>query len=66
MEMNRRLTEDLAQKSMDRCGKLEKEFGHLFTATVTGDTPEEIYARVKEVIYRESGDKAWIPSKERL
>ncbi|OQV15885.1 Disks large-like protein 2 [Hypsibius exemplaris] len=66
LEMNRRMTEEMAQKSLDRCAKLEKEFGHYFTAVVSGDTPEEIYSRVKEVVYSESGEKSWIPSKERL
>lgn len=66
LEMNRRMTEDIAQKAWERCIKLEKEFGHVFTAVVTGDTPEEIYSRVKDVIYREGGEKAWIPSSERL
>ena len=66
LEMNRRLTDEEAQKSLARCAKLEKEFGHLFTATVVGETPEEMYARVKEIIYRESGEKSWIASRERL
>jgi hypothetical protein len=29
-----------------------------------GDTPEELYERVKDVIQEQSGDTIWVPSKE--
>lgn len=33
---------------------------------IQGDTPEEIYEKVKDVIQEQSGDTIWIPSKEKL
>ena len=35
-------------------------------AVVTGDTPDEIYAKVKEVIRDQSGPTIWVPAKEKL
>lgn len=35
-------------------------------AIVQGDTPQEIYNAVKEVIRNESGPAIWIPTKEPL
>lgn len=46
--------------------KLEQEFGEYFTAVVSGDTPEELHEKVKDVIQEQSGDTIWIPSKEKL
>lgn len=36
------------------------------TAVVTADTPDEIYAQVKEVIRDQSGPTIWVPAKEKL
>ncbi|XP_046396619.1 disks large 1 tumor suppressor protein isoform X3 [Ischnura elegans] len=66
MEMNKRMTEELAKKTFDRAMKMEQEFGEYFTAVVQGDTPEEIYTKVKEVIHEQSGPNIWVPSKDRL
>jgi len=66
LEMNKRMSEDQAKKTYDRAMKLEADFGEYFTAVVTGDTPEEIYERVKDVIQEQSGDTIWVPSKEKL
>ncbi|XP_048589028.1 disks large homolog 1 isoform X2 [Nematostella vectensis] len=65
-ELNKRLTEEQAQKTFDRALKLEQEFGEYFTAIVQGDTYDELYNRVKEVIRQQSGPVIWVPSKERL
>jgi len=65
-ELNKRLTEEQAQKTYDRALKLEQEFGEYFTAVVQGDTYDEIYTRSKEVIRQQSGPVIWIPSKEKL
>ena len=54
------------RKTYERALKLESDFGEFFTAIVEGDTPEEIYERVKEVILEQSGDTIWVPSKEKL
>lgn len=45
---------------------LFQDFGEFFTAIIQGDTPEEIYEKVKDVIQEQSGDTIWIPSKEKL
>ncbi|KPJ11185.1 Disks large 1 tumor suppressor protein [Papilio machaon] len=66
MEMNKRMTEDQAKKTYERALKMEQEFAEYFTAVVTGDTPEEIYAKVKAVITAESGPTVWVPRREPL
>ena len=35
-------------------------------AVVQGDTADEIYAKVKEVIRDQSGPTIWVPAKEKL
>ena len=45
---------------------VEAEFGEFFTAMVTGDTPEEVYEKVKDVIQEQSGDTIWVPAKDKL
>ena len=37
-----------------------------FAAVVTGDTPDDIYAKTKEVIRDQSGPTIWVPAKEKL
>ncbi|XP_066581508.1 disks large 1 tumor suppressor protein isoform X3 [Prorops nasuta] len=64
MEMNKRMTEEQAKKTYDRALKMEQEFGEYFTAVVQGDTPEEIYVKVKEVIAEQSGPNIWVPSRD--
>ncbi|XP_045447635.1 disks large 1 tumor suppressor protein [Melitaea cinxia] len=66
MEMTKRMTEDQAKKTYERALKMEQEFAEYFTAVVTGDTPEEIYAKVKAVIIAESGPTVWVPRREPL
>jgi len=33
----------------------------LFSAIVSGDSPEEIYQQVKDIIEEQAGPVAWIP-----
>ncbi|XP_042899974.1 disks large homolog 1 isoform X3 [Parasteatoda tepidariorum] len=66
IEMNKRITEMAALKAYERALKLEQEFGEYFTAVVQGDTPEEIYNKVKEIIHDQGGPTVWIPAKEKL
>ncbi|XP_072379958.1 disks large 1 tumor suppressor protein isoform X3 [Diabrotica undecimpunctata] len=66
MEMNKRMTEEQAKKTFERAIKMEQEFGEYFTAVVQGDTPEDIYNQVKEVIKEQSGPNIWVPAKEKL
>ena len=61
-EMFKHLPEEEAQKAFDRSQKQEAEFAEYFTAIVSGDTPEEIYAKVKLVIHDNSGPVIWVPS----
>ncbi|XP_033359103.1 disks large 1 tumor suppressor protein isoform X5 [Bombus vosnesenskii] len=64
MEMNKRMTEEQAKKTYERALKMEQEFGEYFTAVVQGDTPEEIYVKVKEVIAEQSGPNIWVPCRD--
>ncbi|XP_041119359.1 discs large homolog 1-like protein isoform X19 [Polyodon spathula] len=66
MEMNKRLTEEQGRKTYERAMKLEQEFTEHFTAIVQGDTLEEIYNRVKQIIEEQSGPYIWVPAKEKL
>ncbi|XP_014672434.1 PREDICTED: discs large homolog 1-like protein [Priapulus caudatus] len=66
MEMNKRMTEEQAARTMERSARLEQEFGEYFTAVVTGDTADDIYTEVKQVIRDQSGPRIWVPSKEKL
>uniref|UniRef100_A0A8C3XG06 Disks large homolog 1 n=1 Tax=Cyanoderma ruficeps TaxID=181631 RepID=A0A8C3XG06_9PASS len=66
MEMNKRLTEEQARKTFERATKLEQEFTEHFTAIVQGDTLEEIYNQVKQIIEEQSGPYIWVPAKEKL
>uniref|UniRef100_A0A3Q3VM90 Disks large homolog 1 n=1 Tax=Mola mola TaxID=94237 RepID=A0A3Q3VM90_MOLML len=66
MEMNKRLTEEQGRKTFDRATKLEQEFTEHFTAVVQGDTLEEMYEQVKQIIEEQSGPFIWVQSKEKL
>ena len=66
LEWNKRMNDDQARKSYERALKLEQDFGEYFTAIVMGDTPEEVYERVKDVIQEQSGDTIWVPAKDKL
>uniref|UniRef100_A0A8C1WBB9 Disks large homolog 1 n=1 Tax=Cyprinus carpio TaxID=7962 RepID=A0A8C1WBB9_CYPCA len=65
LEMNKRLTEEQGRKTYDRAMKLEQEFLEHFTAIVEGDTLEEIYNQVKQIIEEQSGPFIWVPVKEK-
>lgn len=66
MEMNKRMTEDQAKKTYERAIKMQSEFGEYFTAVVQGDTPEDIYTKVKNIINQQSGPKIWVPARDEL
>lgn len=66
MEWNKRMAEEQAKKVYERALKTEQEFAEYFTAVVEGDTPEDIYAKVKEIIKEQSGPTVWVPAKEKL
>ena len=58
--MDKRMPEEKARDTFDRVMKQQQEFGEYFTAIVAGDTPEEIYAKVKLVIHDNSGPYIWV------
>ncbi|XP_051155845.1 disks large 1 tumor suppressor protein isoform X5 [Leptopilina boulardi] len=64
MEMNKRMTEDKAKKDYELTLKMEQEFGEYLTAIVQGDTPEDIYVKVKEVVAEQSGPNIWVPCRD--
>ncbi|XP_020832189.1 disks large homolog 3 isoform X4 [Phascolarctos cinereus] len=66
VEMNRRQTYEQANKIFDKAMKLEQEFGEYFTAIVQGDSLEEIYNKIKQIIEDQSGHYIWVPSPEKL
>lgn len=66
IEMNKRVTEEQARKTFERALKLEQEFTEHFTAIVQGDTLEDIYNQVKQIIDEQSGPYIWVPAKEKL
>ncbi|KAL4630790.1 hypothetical protein GN956_G16008 [Arapaima gigas] len=66
LEMNKRLTEEQGRKTFDRAMKLEQEFTEHFTSIIQGDTLEEIYNQVKQIIEEQSGPYIWVPAKEKL
>lgn len=66
MEWDRRLTEEEAQRQFQRAQMIEQEFADSFTAIVQGDTPEEVYAKIKEVIREQSRPIVWVPSRDQL
>lgn len=66
MEMNKRMTEDQATKVLNKALQLEQDYGEYFTAVASGDTAEEIYNEVKQVIRDQSGPTIWVPAKEKL
>jgi hypothetical protein len=37
-----------------------------FVAVVTGDTSDEVYAAMKDVIFEQAGPVVWIPSSDLL
>ncbi|XP_043932633.1 disks large homolog 4 isoform X2 [Protopterus annectens] len=66
LEINKRLTEEQARKAEDRARKLEQEFTECFSAIVEGESFEEIYHKVKQIIEELSGPYIWVPARERL
>lgn len=51
----------------NRVGAIETEtrsFLSSVAAVVQGDTPEEIYVKVKEVIAEQSGPNIWVPCRD--
>ncbi|XP_074605654.1 MAGUK family member discs large 1 isoform X3 [Brevipalpus obovatus] len=64
MEMSKRLPEDEAKKLYDRALKLEHEYAEYFAAIITGESYDEILAKVKNVISFNDSPIIWVPAKE--
>ena len=60
------MTEEQALKTYERALKIESEFGEYFSGVVMGDTPEEIYGNVKQLLTQHAVPNIWIPCKELL
>ncbi|NIG61898.1 disks large-like [Pontoporia blainvillei] len=66
VEMNRRQAYEQANKIYDKARKLEQKFGEYLTAIVQGDSLEEIYNKIEQIIEDQSGHYVWVPSPEKL
>ncbi|VDO99405.1 unnamed protein product [Soboliphyme baturini] len=66
LEWNKRITEEEAYRLYQRYLQMEEEFGKYFTAIVQGNTPEEVYAKVKDLVRVHSRPTVWISSQESL
>jgi hypothetical protein len=65
-DFNKRCTLDEAKAEYEKSEKLEQAFGEHFTAVITGDSFDELFDKVKEVIGEQSGPVIWVPQKEPL
>jgi hypothetical protein len=45
---------------------LEQAFGEHFTSVITGESFDELFEKVKDVISDQSGPVIWVPQKEPL
>ncbi|KAM6962469.1 discs large homolog 1-like protein [Aplochiton taeniatus] len=66
LELNKRVSEEQARKTIDRTVKLEQEFTEHFTGVVQGSNLEELYSQVKQIVEEQSGSFIWVPTKDRL
>ncbi|XP_065889304.1 disks large homolog 1-like isoform X2 [Dysidea avara] len=57
---------DHAQQMIEKGEKIEQEFAEYFTAVVDGDSLQDIYSKVKNVIHEQSGNHMWVPSSENI
>ena len=57
---------DEAKDMYEKAEKLEQAFGEHFSAVIEGDSFEEIYEKVKDVIAEQGGPIIWIPQKDQL
>ncbi|CBY19989.1 unnamed protein product [Oikopleura dioica] len=65
-ELNKRLTHDACIKIIQQGERVSAEFADCFTASVTGDTIEEIEESVLHVIKLHGGSEPWLPSGEMI
>ncbi|PAA48131.1 hypothetical protein BOX15_Mlig003302g1 [Macrostomum lignano] len=64
LELKPGIAEDQAAKMYDRAVKLEVEFGNLFTAVLSGRTPDEILGQAQQAINRHADEPVWVAIKD--
>lgn len=55
-----------SQKQYEKTLKLEEELKEYFTAIAMGDSPDDVYAAVKDIIQQHSGSNVWVATGEKL
>uniref|UniRef100_A0A1I8GDG3 Calcium/calmodulin-dependent serine protein kinase/membrane-associated guanylate kinase n=1 Tax=Macrostomum lignano TaxID=282301 RepID=A0A1I8GDG3_9PLAT len=63
-QLRRGLTEEQARKLLDRSARMEAEFSAYFTATVSGQSFDEIFSQVKRVISAQSDRPVWVTCRD--
>jgi guanylate kinase len=66
MDWSKRTTAEQARATFEHTLKLDQEFGANVTATISGETFEDVYAAAKHVIASQPRSYVWTPSKEKL
>lgn len=61
-----RISEEQAEEMFKKGRAIQTDFADSFTAKVEGDSIDDIYEKVKNVIMENSGEFMWIPSNEQL
>lgn len=62
-EWDKRMSEEEANREYEKAITNEAKYGQFFTAILSGDTPEEVYNKVKLVLYDNMGPNIWVPAK---
>uniref|UniRef100_A0A1I8EJW0 Disks large 1 tumor suppressor protein n=1 Tax=Wuchereria bancrofti TaxID=6293 RepID=A0A1I8EJW0_WUCBA len=66
MEWDHSINEDDAHTIYQRCQRTEQNFGDLFTAAVSGQTFEDLFCLILNVIAKQSRSHAWVPSRAQI
>ncbi|XP_063056137.1 discs large homolog 1-like protein [Engraulis encrasicolus] len=66
LELNSRQSEEQGRRTLERAMRLEQDFTQHFTAMVQGDSLEEVYSQVKQLILDQSGPYIWVASQDQL
>ncbi|XP_026805261.1 disks large homolog 1-like isoform X1 [Rhopalosiphum maidis] len=64
MKISDKMTEDRAKKIYDQEMKVEQDYNEYLTAIIKGDSFEDIFEKVKNVIDEHSGPDVWLPNKD--
>ncbi|XP_025411720.1 disks large 1 tumor suppressor protein-like isoform X3 [Sipha flava] len=66
MNISDKMTEDRAKKIYDQEMKVEQDYSEYLTAIVKGDSFEDIFEKVKNVIDEHGGPDIWLPNKDHI